>query len=243
MLGAVVLIVAIGAIIMSKKEPADADAEPPRTGSVSESAVQEFTEKVREETVREVGQPIEGFEPFMFMRAFPALTEADFDGVDALIGGYVYENGELRYDLQGEQELHSAARAISDEGMATLLSNVASRLNFNLEGEATIDEVLAAMNEGETDSGNISSDETVRITGEVVCLPHKDRSGPQTLECALGLEAANGMFYGLKQVSAAAPLALDTGARVTVTGVITPPEASTKYDIARVIEVQSIAAE
>lgn len=38
----------------------------------------------------------------------------------------------------------------------------------------------------------------VTITGTVLCLPHKDTSGPQTLECAYGLKDSDGKYYGLK---------------------------------------------
>jgi membrane-bound inhibitor of C-type lysozyme len=37
---------------------------------------------------------------------------------------------------------------------------------------------------------------TVSIVGELVCLPHKNQAGPQTLECAYGLKS-NGEYYGL----------------------------------------------
>lgn len=35
------------------------------------------------------------------------------------------------------------------------------------------------------------------IEGDIVCLPHKDTSGPQTLECAYGVKLNNGTYYGL----------------------------------------------
>ncbi len=36
----------------------------------------------------------------------------------------------------------------------------------------------------------------VSIKGELVCLPHKNSTGPQTMECAYGLKS-NGEYYGL----------------------------------------------
>lgn len=36
----------------------------------------------------------------------------------------------------------------------------------------------------------------VELTGSVSCLPHKNTNGPQTLECAAGLDV-EGVFYGL----------------------------------------------
>jgi hypothetical protein len=39
------------------------------------------------------------------------------------------------------------------------------------------------------------------IEGEVVCLPHKDTDGPQTLECAYGIKLVNGTYYGLRDAN------------------------------------------
>jgi hypothetical protein len=35
------------------------------------------------------------------------------------------------------------------------------------------------------------------LTGTYLCLPHRDTSGPQTLECALGLQTDNGDYYAI----------------------------------------------
>lgn len=40
-------------------------------------------------------------------------------------------------------------------------------------------------------------EKTVTIEGTVVCLPHKDTSGPTTLECAIGLHSNDDKYYGL----------------------------------------------
>lgn len=37
----------------------------------------------------------------------------------------------------------------------------------------------------------------VSLTGTSVCLPHRDTSGPQTMECAFGLKTDDGSFYAL----------------------------------------------
>jgi len=39
--------------------------------------------------------------------------------------------------------------------------------------------------------------ETSVYEGEVVCLPHRDTSGPTTLECAYGVKTDDGKYYGL----------------------------------------------
>jgi hypothetical protein len=39
---------------------------------------------------------------------------------------------------------------------------------------------------------------SIQMKGVALCLPHKDTSGPQTLECAIGLKDEKGNYYGLK---------------------------------------------
>ncbi len=40
--------------------------------------------------------------------------------------------------------------------------------------------------------------EVITFSGELVCLPHKNTSGPQTMECAYGLKTPEGMYYALR---------------------------------------------
>jgi hypothetical protein len=39
---------------------------------------------------------------------------------------------------------------------------------------------------------------SITVTGHIVCLPHKNSNGPQTMECAFGLEDSNGQYYRLQ---------------------------------------------
>lgn len=59
------------------------------------------------------------------------------------------------------------------------------------------------------------------LTGEHVCLPHKDKDGPQTLECAYGLRTDAGEYYALDLEDESLP-DLGVGERFTATGLITP---------------------
>lgn len=69
--------------------------------------------------------------------------------------------------------------------------------------------------------------QTVVMVGTYLCLPHKNSEGPQTLECALGLKADDGLYYAL-DLSAFTGLAQDvgvgTGTRVRVGGILVPIE-------------------
>ena len=87
--------------------------------------------------------------------------------------------------------------------------------------------------------------ERVTIDGEWECLPHRDTSGPQTMECAFGIES-NGIHYALNlQLLSVTPIDYPTGTQVRVEGILVPEEnLSTdmwkKYAIEGVISVTSI---
>jgi len=101
-----------------------------------------------EESVRtEMGQPIEGYEPAMFMQVFPNLEPVDFDGVDALIGYYEYEDGVLQHEIGDVELIHSAAGAISDVGYKILLQNIEQRLE--LSTEVDVEAVIQILQNGE----------------------------------------------------------------------------------------------
>lgn len=44
---------------------------------------------------------------------------------------------------------------------------------------------------------SVEDETTVVVEGTALCLPHKDTSGPQTMECALGIKDEKGQYYAL----------------------------------------------
>ncbi len=115
------------------------DAQDTLAVNLSTISVQEyFTEKLREGVIDRVGQPIEGFVPFMFMQAFSGLVLKDFDGADALLGEYKIVDKELAFIMNEGGPIHSAAEAVSEEGMKTVFANIQRRRNMLI---ATTDEV------------------------------------------------------------------------------------------------------
>lgn len=82
----------------------------------------------------------------------------------------------------------------------------------------------------------------ITIKGEMVCLPHRNTSGPQTMECAFGLKDDQGRYFGLRDTDpyyqnvSSAPM----GERVEVFGMFTP-QADEKYQSIGIIEVHGIA--
>lgn len=89
------------------------------------------------------GQPIEGFEAQMFLNLFEGLTHSDFDGVEAEQGEYQVSNGAIAFVFTDSGPEHSAARAITDKGMETLLENVAVRLGIGVETNDKVDQVIS----------------------------------------------------------------------------------------------------
>ena len=74
--------------------------------------------------------------------------------------------------------------------------------------------------------------EQVDITGKFVCLLHKDTSGPQTQECAYGLQTADGAYYAIRDSTPDYSLLTKTG-----TGV--PVVVSGKYQVQAATDYQS----
>ena len=109
-----------------------------------------------QEAVRiEIGQPIEGYEPAMFMQVFPELQPQDFDGAEALIGYYQYTDGELMHEVGDVDMIHSAAPALSELGMETLLGNVIERLKLDPD-TTTVEKVVERLR---YNSEDVPSDE------------------------------------------------------------------------------------
>jgi hypothetical protein len=82
----------------------------------------------------------------------------------------------------------------------------------------------------------------ITILGQISCLP-KIGSGPQTLECAIGLKATDGKYYELKNLYKLDPQYKfsQDGLQVNVSGILSHEKISgKKYDVAGVIDVLSI---
>ena len=101
-----------------------------------------FNEQLREGVIDRIGQPIEGFVPFMFLRAFSGLVPNDFDGADALLGEYRIKEKELSFIADEGGPIHSAAEAISEEGMKTVFANIQRRTNVLIIATDDVDGLL-----------------------------------------------------------------------------------------------------
>lgn len=81
----------------------------------------------------------------------------------------------------------------------------------------------------------------IERTGTLTCLSHKQKEGPQTLECAQGLFGNDGFEYGLdfSKITLDATT-IQMGKEYKVSGKFTPStDPNEKYDIVGTIEVES----
>ncbi len=104
-----------------------------------------FRATLKNEVIAKQGMPIEGFEPSMFLRVFPGLTETDFEGAEASIGHYTIEAGKLVHKTDDTKLIHSAAKALTDRGLDTVLANVSVRLKVDLTEKGTLTEIMEAL--------------------------------------------------------------------------------------------------
>ncbi|MBM3283145.1 hypothetical protein FJY90_02730 [Candidatus Gottesmanbacteria bacterium] len=81
----------------------------------------------------------------------------------------------------------------------------------------------------------------IKIEGQIDCLPHRDTSGGETLECAIGLQDKDGMYYGLQGLNQQDLISgkITAGKKVVITGIFTPSQDS-KYNTIGTIEVVSV---
>jgi hypothetical protein len=69
------------------------------------------------------------------------------------------------------------------------------------------------------------------LEGKMICLPHKNQDGPQTLECAIGFTSDNGKTYAIQSDSPDIALSGAAGSdkKVRITGVVSADDTNSKY--------------
>ncbi len=93
------------------------------------------------------------------------------------------------------------------------------------------------------DVGQVTEPYRATLTGVQTCLPHKDTSGPQTLECAIGMKTDSGEYYSLDfKIMSQIPPKIQDGDKFTASGLVTPIEYLSsdhwqKYDIEGIFSV------
>mgnify|MGYP000851018445 FL=1 len=85
---------------------------------------------------------------------------------------------------------------------------------------------------------------TTSFTGTYECLPHKDKDGIHTMECAFGIATDDGVHYAIDLQDVPEYMNTSMGSRIQVSGIYVPLEAisSTRwstYDIKGIVRVSS----
>lgn len=90
-------------------------------------------------------------------------------------------------------------------------------------------------------TGVIAQGSSITVTGTVTCLPHKDTKGPQTLECAFGIKADDGKYYGVYDPTMQYVTTLSNGKKVTIKGNLdTSAVSKSQYPIEGAITVTTL---
>lgn len=84
-----------------------------------------------------------------------------------------------------------------------------------------------------------SEGESVKISGIIICLPHRNTNGPQTMECAFGLKADDGNNYGLSDSGFKYLMGVGNGTRVEIKGKLIKKQ-DEKYNSSGTIEIESL---
>lgn len=120
-------------------------------GSIKETdTVKYFEGRIINLAIKDVGQPIEGFDANLLIAAYPGLTKSDFDEVEALEGKYQFRDEELIFIRTEDAPVSSAERMVIDAGYKNLLKNVSSRLNISIDSTSDVDMLIELINTSET---------------------------------------------------------------------------------------------
>jgi len=82
--------------------------------------------------------------------------------------------------------------------------------------------------------------EDITIKGEVICLPHRNANGPQTMECAFGLKGDDGNNYGLSDLGYRYMMSMQTGKKAQIKGKLMKSQ-DQKYNSIGTISIESIS--
>ena len=139
----ILIILSIAVILLFTFIALNRDATPPAHDGVTVEVLQ-FTDRLQSFVLENFGQPIDsGFTAPMYLRAFPGLREADFDGVETSGGKYTYSDDELIFIRARTNPITTYDEAILEKGHEILLSNLRPRLGNDLNVEEIAIKIIA----------------------------------------------------------------------------------------------------
>lgn len=89
---------------------------------------------------------------------------------------------------------------------------------------------------------NWKDGEKITVIGDYECLPHKDQSGPQTLECAFGIKTDSGEHFGLDDPELKFVTKIGTNKRFKVEGIF-KKSTDSQYNTVGTIEITAMTVE
>ncbi len=137
-------------------------------------------------------QSTDGLTPSVLRAVYTGIQAADFDNVSATTGHYRVVGNDVALDPTPDGITNQVW--ISNLGMAQLLENIGKRLSLPILTESDVDQILLKIDES---SFVNTPPQRATLEGTYVCLPHRNTSGPQTLECAFGIKATDNHHYAL----------------------------------------------
>lgn len=137
-----------------------------QSDTTSPELVQTFSELMFEKGTADGLFPIEGFDADLLMSKLPGLVVSDFENVATFEGVYSLKDGELTFERTQGEPISSAERTVSEEGYATLLSNLSLRLNMPIENETDITLLVESVSiDGVVANGEVRAELQTKING------------------------------------------------------------------------------
>lgn len=90
-------------------------------------------------------------------------------------------------------------------------------------------------------AGRFKDGQDVALKGQLVCLPHRDQSGSQTLECAYGFLAETGIYYAVKDSTPQKSMitGVPMNQEINIEGIYSP-EGDEKYQQNGTIDLKAV---
>lgn len=142
-----------------------------------------FEDRMVALAVEDAGQPMEGFNAPLLMRAFPGLVSSDFNGVETSGGRYELVQGDLQFIANAKSPQSTASETLQADGYITLLNNLSKRLKIRLKNTTSVDYVIDGVNtadviEAKIDQGGSSFG--IQITPREIL---EDSRCPEDVQC------------------------------------------------------------
>ncbi|PIQ92164.1 MAG: hypothetical protein COV70_01255 [Parcubacteria group bacterium CG11_big_fil_rev_8_21_14_0_20_39_22] len=145
--------------------------------------VSHFKQLLEERGIKDVGQPIEGFDAELLMVAFPGFDISDFERVETLGGKYEVKEEELHFVQSEKDPKTSADKMVVDSGYKKILENITKRLDIEIKNVEDVEMLVSRIDTADTIRVGLGDDGEafdIKVTPiEII----EDSRCPQNVEC------------------------------------------------------------